>query len=420
MTEAPPIISRRAACGMAALAGVATAAWLFFLSGWLGVVPGKPLAERRDVLFNADAGQRIADAKTGTGSFGYGSHPLVHLLWPRLLSRVVALAPDRDGAAVVLTRVVVACICGAGVGVLAGCLVTVGVRRATLAATAPIAWLATSNAVACLPDHFGLSLGVLAASFGLFLREWERRDVRGPSAGLLVLGVLASGVCLSNGAFPFGLWTLLRVRKQKPKWTLREDVFLFGVVVFVFAAVVAALPYAPDDVPVLWQAKFWLHRRVVTDPADALTLAATGPLVTVVGPAPLTHRENYFRVPMVTYETESGRTRRWPYDAVGSVAALAWLGLVATAAGRAVRRPETRRPALVLIGWIGWNALFHNTWGDEYFLYSPHYAWAIVALVPLGLRDVSVRKWLPVVAVVAVGQARAFVAIRDAVAALPS
>jgi len=32
--------------------------------------------------------------------------------------------------------------------------------------------------------------------------------------------------------------------------------------------------------------------------------------------------------------------------------------------------------------------VFHNVWGDELFLYAPHWSWALMALVILGARRV--------------------------------
>jgi len=83
--------------------GLALTVWLFLLSGWLGVQPGRPTATRCDVYFQSDAGQRILDAERGESSFGAGSHAWVHLLWPKVFSAgVKALEPwlPREAAAV--------------------------------------------------------------------------------------------------------------------------------------------------------------------------------------------------------------------------------------------------------------------------------------------------------------------------------
>ena len=56
-----------------------------------------------------------------------------------------------------------------------------------------------------------------------------------------------------------------------------------------------------------------------------------------------------------------------------------------------------RLAVLVLLLWCGWNAIFHTIWGDEYFLYTPHYAWAFLTMALLGWQRLPLR-WLVAVA----------------------
>jgi hypothetical protein len=73
---------------------------------------------------------------------------------------------------------------------------------------------------------------------------------------------------------------------------------------------------------------------------------------------------------------------------------------------------------MVLTLWVLFNALLHNVWGDEFFLYSPHWAWALMAVVMLGVR----RAWpgwvVAVTLAIIPGQLQTISQIRDALATI--
>ena len=48
---------------------------------------------------------------------------------------------------------------------------------------------------------------------------------------------------------------------------------------------------------------------------------------------------------------------------------------------------------MILLSWIAFNVVFHNFWGDEFFLFSPHWSWALLALLLTGVQYVPFR-WL--------------------------
>jgi hypothetical protein len=66
---------------------------------------------------------------------------------------------------------------------------------------------------------------------------------------------------------------------------------------------------------------------------------------------------------------------------------------------------EARTALAVLALWICGNILVHLLWGDEMFMYSPHWSWALAAIPLLA------AKWVPLPALagismtIAVGQA---------------
>src|SRR5579875_1460820 len=111
----------------------------------------------------------------------------------------------------------------------------------------------------------------------------------------------------------------------------------------------------------------------VTVTNAAFPLAAAG----------LVDRNNDWHLPMVTYQPTYAPYALWPYDRFQSVAAVAWIVLLATSGVRAYRDPTTRPYTGLLLGWIAFNTVLHNVWGDEYFLFSTHWSWALFALVLL-------------------------------------
>jgi hypothetical protein len=58
---------------------------------------------------------------------------------------------------------------------------------------------------------------------------------------------------------------------------------------------------------------------------------------------------------------------------------------------------KARTWTLWLLGWAAFNVIFHNLWGDEFFLYSPHWSWALTAVVAI---SVSRMRWPLVTAAV--------------------
>jgi len=138
----------------------------------------------------------------------------------------------------------------------------------------------------------------------------------------------------------------------------------------------------------------------------------------MIAPPPRIDTNNFYEVPMLTFEARGVEYPLWGYDRLGTVAALAWLtwlgwsllSLGSSAAGRDLVLP--------LVLWIAWNSLFHNLWGDEYFLYSPHYGWALGTFALMTpAQPISLR--LKLVILVAWGQASALQTIQQLAAMIP-
>lgn len=358
-------------------------------------MPGRPAASRSDVLFQCDAGMRIGDTITGENSFGIGTHLLIGTVWPKMLGAVNRQFAEPEIAAVAVCRIAAALGAGIGLGILFGCLRRIGWSREKCSVAAAFLLASSYQVIACLPDHFAFSSGILPAAFGVYLLARQGAISRPMATGILIgFAGLASGICLTNGLWPALLLAGLHFERRAVPW--RTAVLASVAVAAILAVSLVFIQRHGHRIPVLWQAKHWLNLRILHDPPGAALRAFRGTIDPVIAPRPTIDTNNLERVPMLTFEP-SGGMPTWPFDIARTFAAASWLAFLTLSL--AVRWTP---PVRLLAIWIAWNLLFHNVWGDEFFLYSPHYGWAL-ALLPFvspGFR----WKYLPLAGLVMVGQ----------------
>lgn len=383
------------------VAALVTATTFFAVAGVLDVHPYRPMASRTDVFFQSDAGGLISDTVTKFDERARGTHPIVYPIWTVPLHYVaVAIEPvvSREITATYGSRVLVNTVSGLGVGALVGTFRRRGVPGSRILVFAPLLLLGNGHTLAAIPDHFGLSLGVLAASFAAFIDPgpWLRR-----AAALCVLAGLAFGVTITNVAFPAGLLALLVATNVR----IPKGVYAALVVIAVLTLVAAVVAWnARPDIRarVNDRVGLYLTWKLTRDPALAATHMARGTIDAVVAPTPAVSRDNLDRVPMLTYQPAGVPYRLWPYDAVRSAGAVCWLVLFANGVVRSVFDRSFRVPAIALLVWVAWTLVFHTVWGDEYFLYTPHFAGALIVLALWGMRDVRMAYLTPAVIVIAI------------------
>ena len=80
----------------------------------------------------------------------------------------------------------------------------------------------------------------------------------------------------------------------------------------------------------------------------------------------------------------------------------------------ALRDERTRVYVWLPLGWVLFSAVFHNIWGDELLLFSPHWSWALMALVILGARELSMKFVAAVFVPIVVSQIYTFLKIKSA------
>jgi hypothetical protein len=392
------------------LFGVALA-WLVALHVFLVASIGPARFYRSGFYFNADHGEWPGYLRHGISAvYAFDiRHPGVNFVW-RAASRgvfgVLSLVLPAREAGVLSALSIVLCLAAAG----GACLFVTS--PATRIKSGAKFWLLfavfllfSSQVIVCIPDHFGCSLGLLSGTYFLFCRRMDRRR----KVACLVLATLLCGVTtVTNALFPalcIGAVLCESVR-------CRRAVRAAGVAVLavVPALILVAAAAAPDDHPGDAQAapgiprlfKEYRNNRIAASPVDAVRYSLFGIVAPAVAPSPHRARDG-----SLTYEPVPDLS----YGALRLSAAAAWVVLLALSGYAAWRRRELRVPLLVLLSWIMANLLLHNLWGDEFFLYTPHWSWALAGIVVLGIEDVPDRLALPAFTIVLLGQGAALVSI---------
>jgi hypothetical protein len=438
---------------LAGTIGTAAIVWFTTMSGWLGVTPGTVLMARQNVLFNSDTNTWIDEMvhQHAPSPAERVIHPLDVVFWRgpcQAAASVFARVLPRARAELLAARLLVAVIAGAGVGMLAWVALTAGLGPGPCVLLFTMYLLFTASSTIALPEHFGISSGLLSIAFSAPIAITSRRVRTGVLAALVPV---CGGTTLTNVLYPLaGLfqWGLRSVRARRA--IVIAAVVALPVALFLFidsrkvvllytesdkdiASRVAVLPaYLPGVTR--WYLKTtklhghvvdFLNLRLVAHPADAVEYAAFALVAPAVGPSPEVRRTK--GQDMVTYE--SGQPLHWnpngfftgsdslsyaQYSGVQAAGALLWIGLLLSCAYCAFRDPTTRRLAWLPGGWILFNLTFHNVWGDELFLYAPHWSWALMALVALGARHLSRTLIASLVIPIAMCQVHTLLQIRSA------
>jgi hypothetical protein len=373
---------------------------LMLVSEALHVRSGHPIAERTDVFFQSDAGGLIQDAVENRTFRARGTHPLIYPLWTRPLhefSRWFATVADPAETATFASRCLVALVAAAGIGALAGALAARGLPTGRVFAFVLLATVANGHTLAAIPDHFGFSVGVIGLSFAVML---TKRNARFKILALSALAPIGFGITVTNVFLPIGLIAVVAVHDRRNA-IRRWHVGVAVVLVMSLAAAGREIAKSTSiHARVRERVSLYLNMRLVEDPIAALGYSMRGIGDCVVAPTPHVLRNNLDRMPMLTYERETGPRPFWPHNAGQTVGSLVWFGLLGWGIHRGWRDADCRPAVLGALGWVGGNAIFHNLWGDEYFLYSPHVALPLLMVAAIGFRAIPSRVFYPCLAVV--------------------
>lgn len=400
MTEPPIAADRRPAWDVSLLEIVAVfvlafAAYLA-ISRYLLVAPDTVVTLRNNVLFETDSGVRLrylTDPGTRAASrLEFLQHPAFFLFWRPIglgLAWLLRGILSPAAGSVLAAQLMVCGAAAAGAAAVWGIARGVQAPRSSAAIVLVLMVLATVTVLVVVPEHWAMAQGLmLIACWGMV---GPGRPGPARLTWLGILCVLIAGTTITNAMFGllllFTLAPALGIRipiRRRAPWLV--------------AAAVPVLILAGWGLSRLPHVAGFLNLRLIENPARAIAYVAFGLIGPIVGPVP---HEGVLREHLtLSYEPFSFGM----YSTVQWIGVIAWAGLLLVCAWHAVRDPGTRRIAGFLLAWIAFNLTFHNLWGDEFFLYSAHWAWALIVLALLGLRHLRGRLILPLAAAIAAGQ----------------
>lgn len=410
------VANPRAALVASCLVFVLSLSSLLGLGRYLGAIPGSAYADYLDILFSADTGTRWTALTDPNPAHFPIAHLLLNHIWGRLgaaLAWVLSFVWPGDAGRFYGAVGLVCSAAAAGFACLAYCALRLNPRRVNLLILLPVCLLFTSNTIIAQPDHFGLSFGLLALTT-LAMLPGARGAARTSLLGLT--GFLCAMTTLTNGLYPALVAAI--VHRDRLTWANARR-FRYVILAIAAAGALVVVPVAVKRLPSLLRPTgslgdsritLYLNIRLLSDPLSAARYAGSALLYPAVGPSPTTWTsdEDGHVQPRVSYETSV----LGDYQPLSAVAAVAWVLLLAAASWVLVRSPDLRNFALALFGWIVFNLLFHNMWGDEFFLFSPHWSWALMLVVLLGSRGLPVWTVAPAALLMLPGQLSTLDAIR--------
>jgi hypothetical protein len=388
----------------ATVVGFVSVIWFMLLSGWWGVTPGSVITKRQNVLFNSDMNLWVDRMIGNARSPERLVHPLEVPLWRgpcRALQHLLGIFLPSEYAGLFAARLLVAVMAGLGVGFMAFLALHNGLKTTQFILLFIMYLLFTSNSTTALPEHFGISNGLLSISFVLPI-VIASAEVRALVLGALV--VLCGGTTVTNVLFPLASFVQYCLKSVRTKIHAATAALAVGLGAGVFLYVKS------------WSIHHfvgkYLSLRLVHHPLKAGLYTLYALVAPAVGPTP-----RILRVPgwdMVCYEPAYEPLRLSYYFGIQAIGAIAWAILLFTCISKGLREERTRAYMWLPLGWLLFNAAFHNIWGDELFLYAPHWSWALMGVVILGASDLSRRFIAAMVVPVVVSQIYTLFAIKQA------
>ena len=362
MTRFSPLI-------LGLLSGTVALGLYLLIGRLLFVYPGTLVTEEIDVIFSSDAGERWKLLSGSTPPQVTITHPLLCYLWGTpgsLISKIAEQFMAPEVARLYSAHWLVCGVAAAGVGCMMFVVFRITEIRWKPLCMLPIILAFTCTSLVVLPDHFGISFGVFAASSVIFLPFLGRRT---RLALVILFGLLLGGTTLTNGLFAALAGTVLFRQEITSMSTAlsRRQRYTVGVALVLGCLLVVALGFHRMSRQTTVAALF-LNWRLFLDPVGAARLTVFAWVTPAVGPTPKIVEINDH--PALTYNFVTLSN----YTPLAAIAALAWIALVVPCVGYGIRAAETRPMAVVLLAWVAFNCLFHNIWGDEFFLFSPHWA----------------------------------------------
>ncbi len=378
------VAPRSRALAIALAVGVIAVCWFMLLSNWLGVRSGTVLMSHQNVLFDSDTSMWVDQMIHNAVSTQPAVHPLETVFWrypSRALQHLAMRFTSREYATVFGPRLLVNLIAGAGVGFLAYLALYLGIPTLQGVLLFCCYMLFSVNTLIVLPEHFGISNGLLTMAFVVLVVVANERLRNG---ALAVLAVLCGGTTILNVLLPvYCLFeSLIKSARLKTRLLIAAIPVGLGSALLVFKL----------SKTVSFYFHYWAYVRLLSKPAQAFIYSVYLVAAPAVGARPWIKAPDWL---MVTYDTLEHDPALAPpldfshYFNIQGIGAVLWLVLLARCIQVGFRDTQTRPYVQMAVVWVVFSLIFFNVWGREPFLYSSGWSWALMALVLLGARHVS-------------------------------
>ncbi len=368
-----------------------------------------------DLLFDADMALYTKILSGPSPNRPSPLHGLLNFVYrppTLLLAKILGASPGDDGRAGLLaTRILLAAFCALGIAALVRIGKELGVEDRKLLILFPMFLFATSNLLACTPESYGLSYGLLAVTAFLILEPTQPAH----KAGILaVMSFFCAGTTITNALYPGGaLLYLLLVRGEdggiRPRWLTNGRIS--AIIVSPLLVALAMLPLIRARFSNFYNHIFsWMHFNLFRQPGRALLDALYDLIYPVVSayPGAINHQIS-FRVP---------EDVKWTWFHIA--AAVAWSILLCRGIAEGLRSPALRTFTLGLIAWVGFNLFMHSIWsGPDHGLYMPHWSWSLLILATIAARRLGIRTLIALCLPIIVAQCMTLRFILKALASFP-
>ena len=359
--------------------------WTLTLSERFGLTEEKATNIVPNYIFNADSMlwiNRVSDPEWHENSV---SHPLrVYTWYP--LARAISTVSGRDG---LTTAVYLNAFCVASAIFFLSMMASKFISSLSLVPFAAITLLGSSFAILAAVDHFSFSFMLMSAMLLIVSKTYSSYRF----LLLCLLGLLLAGTTVTNSVFVILTLTIyakwyrfINLQLLKKNITSLALVTAVLLVVGYFAFEESIVRLINGESKILKYFHFW----IISDPLRALFSFLIMPVLPLVAPTASITNGIISLEPLVPNAL---------YNVFYSIAVISSWYLLTIAIKAVFAHRENRPELLVSALWLLFNAIFHNFWGDELLLFTPHFMAALFTLLALGTTTVK-TSWPIVIAIV--------------------
>lgn len=251
----------------------------------------------------------------------------------------------------------------------------------------PIVALSTVAFIVALPESFGIAMALLLASWTMVFSA-VRRNVSFSLRSIIAAAFVCGGCTTTNALAPIMNGVIRRGIIPSSRWVATLTFASLGsllilVICCYHATNIHEVLY--DILPSALKEPFgYFNFRLVRNPIQGALYSLWGTVAPVIPPKPAFG--SFGLTKGLTYEPVSFcqfSLFQWP-------GILAWWTVIAHGIFSRWERHE-RYLAISCFAWLIWNLVFHNLWGDEFFLFSPHWVWCLWLLFGMGFCKLKPR-----------------------------